>query len=69
MLGIEVPEVELLETEKPIVCTKSFDRDVSQSTRKIGELPVPSRLHQEDFRQAMGTAPKRKNEEGHPLPR
>lgn len=63
-LGIDVPQVELLEAGRPIICTKRFDRDLSSSVRLIDGMPAPVRLHQEDFCQATGTVPEHKYEEG-----
>lgn len=63
-LGISVPNVELLDADGPIVCTERFDRDFSKPTRQLNGMPVPARLHQEDFCQATGTVPEQKYEEG-----
>lgn len=63
-LGISAPRVELLDAGRPIVCTTRFDRDFSSSVRQIDGMPVPARLHQEDFCQATGTVPEHKYEEG-----
>ncbi len=62
-LGLEVPHVELFDAGAPIICTKRFDRDFGASDRRIDGLPVPLRLHQEDFCQATATVPERKYEE------
>lgn len=63
-LGIDVPRVELLNADAPIICTQRFDRDFKGSVHVIDGLPAPLRLHQEDFCQATGTVPERKYEEG-----
>lgn len=64
MLRIDVPKTELLDACGPIICTERFDRNLVSSIRSIDGLPVPVRLHQEDFCQATGTVPERKYEEG-----
>ncbi|MDQ6983526.1 MAG: type II toxin-antitoxin system HipA family toxin, partial [Ghiorsea sp.] len=59
-IGLEVPEVILLQKEKPLYLIARYDRILSDH----GELV---RLHQEDFCQAMGIAPDMKYEnEGGP---
>lgn len=63
-LGLDVPKVELVEADLPIISTERFDRDMLGSIRQIDGMPVPVRLHQEDFCQATGTVPEHKYEEG-----
>ncbi len=63
-LGLDVPKVELMDVDGPIICTERFDRDLSNSVRAVDGLPVPARLHQEDCCQALGIVPERKYEEG-----
>lgn len=60
-LGIEVPESFVVQTEKNktedadiLFATKRFDRYVDDDSKKLSDLPVPYRLHQEDFAQALG---------------
>lgn len=59
-LGIEIPESFILkvnnESFRPTVlfATERYDRTIDQNSRYIGKLPVPYRLHQEDFAQALG---------------
>ena len=60
-LGIDVPESFVVQIEKNktedadiLFATKRFDRVVTDDSRKVKDLPVPYRLHQEDFAQAMG---------------
>lgn len=59
-LGIDVPESFVVQIEKKtedadiLFATKRFDRVVTDDSRKVKDLPVPYRLHQEDFAQAMG---------------
>lgn len=63
-LGIDVPDVELIDAGAPIICTKRFDRDLSGSVREIDGMAAPARLHQEDLCQATGTVPEHKYEDG-----
>jgi len=60
-LGIDVPDSFVLQTERDktedsdiLFATKRFDRYVGSDSRNINNLPVPYRLHQEDFSQALG---------------
>lgn len=60
-LGIDVPESFVIQTEKNktgdadiLFATKRFDRFIDQDSRELNDLPVPYRLHQEDFAQALG---------------
>jgi len=60
-LGIDVPDSFVLQTEQKktedadiLFATKRFDRYVGSESRMINDLPVPYRLHQEDFAQALG---------------
>lgn len=59
-LGIEIPESFILKVKnksfRPTIlfASKRYDRIIDQNSRYIGELPVPYRLHQEDFAQALG---------------
>ena len=60
-LGIDVPESFVVQIEKNktedvdiLFATKRFDRVVTDDSRKVKDLPVPYRLHQEDFAQALG---------------
>ena len=60
-LGIDVPESFVVQTGKNktedadiLFATKRFDRVVTDDSRKVKDLPVPYRLHQEDFAQALG---------------
>ena len=68
LAGIETPESHIINTgsgaEKEILfATKRYDRLLDPETDMlISGLPVPMRLHQEDFGQAMGIAPSRKYE-------
>ena len=65
-LGIDVPYSFVINTGRGrdpeiLSATRRYDRPFSGS-RKIDGLPVPFRLHQEDFAQAMGIAAKDKYE-------
>lgn len=62
-LGLNVPEIEIVPTEIPMVCTERFDRIIDATSRCIGEDRAPHRLHQEDFAQAMGVVSEHKYEE------
>ena len=60
-LGIDVPESFVIQTEKNktedadiLFATKRYDRFIDQDSRELNDLPVPYRLHQEDFAQALG---------------
>lgn len=60
-LGIEIPDSFIIQTGKNktedadiLFATKRFDRYVGCDSRELHTLPVPYRLHQEDFAQALG---------------
>ncbi|MDY2923279.1 MAG: HipA domain-containing protein, partial [Treponema sp.] len=60
-LGIDVPESFVVQTGKNktgdadiLFATKRFDRFINDASRELNDLPVPYRLHQEDFAQALG---------------
>lgn len=58
-LGIEVPESFIVdmgdsEDENVLFATKRYDRKISDKGKTWNGLPVPLRLHQEDFAQALG---------------
>lgn len=66
--GIEVPHSFIINMgsgrdEDVLFATKRFDRTLPDTKRKIGSLPCPMRLHQEDFAQALGIPAARKYEE------
>ncbi len=57
-LGIDVPESFVINTgigedSEILYATRRYDRDFTGKGR-IGKLEIPSRLHQEDFAQALG---------------
>lgn len=60
-LGIEIPESFIIKTEEHknddadiLFATKRFDRYTDDSSKKLDNLIIPYRLHQEDFAQALG---------------
>lgn len=58
-LGIEtvdsfIVNVGSSEDEDVLFATKRYDRKMSEKGKKIDAMPVPFRLHQEDFSQALG---------------
>ena len=57
--GIDVPESFIVNVgsardEEVLFATKRYDRALDDSCPRLDNLPVPLRLHQEDFAQAMG---------------
>lgn len=69
-LGIEIPESFIIKTDSPeeediLFATKRYDRKISYNGRHLNGLPVPYRLHQEDFSQALGIASAEKYEKNH----
>lgn len=64
--GLDAPEVEVVELEGiSLLCSTRFDRFISNGSPRLNGEIVPTRLHQEDFCQALGLAPETKYEEGH----
>lgn len=68
-MGISVPESFIINTgegkdEDVLFATKRYDRKMTGAVYKADGLPVPLRLHQEDFAQAMGIAGTEKYEKG-----
>lgn len=66
-LGIEIPESFIVTTdmedeEAVLFATKRYDRHFATDGNIIDGLPVPRRLHQEDFAQALGIASSNKYE-------
>ena len=64
--GIEVPDSFIInigngKDEDVLYATRRYDREINVK-KKIDGLPVPLRLHQEDFAQAMGIASENKYE-------
>ena len=71
--GIDTPESFVIDTGNSqdgdiLFATKRYDRIYSARPYRIDGLPVPYRIHQEDFAQAMGISAQRKfehNQEGY----
>ncbi|MEE0954962.1 MAG: HipA domain-containing protein [Eubacterium sp.] len=66
-LGIEVPESFIINTgdgrdQDVLLATKRYDRRTDANSPVLAGLPVPYRLHQEDFAQAMGIPSEKKYE-------
>lgn len=69
LLGIHTPESFILDTgsgeeEDVLFATKRFDRLFAENPKVIDGLPVPYRLHQEDFGQALKIKSEHKYETG-----
>ena len=71
-LGIEIPESFIITTdgndETVLFATKRYDRKFVGDDKMLNGMPVPHRLHQEDFAQALGIAASykyEKNNEGY----
>lgn len=65
-LGIDIPESFIITTddneENVLFATKRYDRKFVNSNKIVSGMPVPRRLHQEDFSQALGIAASKKYE-------
>lgn len=65
-LGIDIPESFIVTTddneENILFATKRYDRKFVSDNRTLSGMPVPHRLHQEDFSQALGIAASSKYE-------
>lgn len=60
-MGIEVPDSFIINSlqdgsDTLLFATKRYDRKVTKDSKILNGLLVPSRLHQEDFAQALGVA-------------
>uniref|UniRef100_UPI004055E0C4 HipA domain-containing protein n=1 Tax=Agathobacter sp. TaxID=2021311 RepID=UPI004055E0C4 len=71
-LGIDIPESFIVTTdgddESVLFATKRYDRKFIGDDKVLNGMPVPRRLHQEDFAQALGIAAAskyEKNNEGY----
>lgn len=69
LLGIDTAESFILDLgsgndEDVLFVTKRFDRSFRENSNEISGLPVPCRLHQEDFGQALKVRPEYKYETG-----
>ena len=58
-MGLDVPQSFIVNTgnhrdEDVLFATQRFDRKFQSRGRTVDQLPVPNRLHQEDFAQALG---------------
>lgn len=58
-LGIDTPESFIIncgntEDENVLFATKRYDRKITENGKTLNDMPVPYRLHQEDFAQALG---------------
>ncbi len=56
-LGIETPENFIIDTgnktdDRILYATKRYDREIDEKDKR--KMPIPKRLHQEDFAQALG---------------
>ena len=74
LLGLNVPKSFIIRCgddrdENVLLATRRYDRIIPEAGEKLNGLPVPQRLHQEDFAQAMGIASadkyERSGEEGY----
>ena len=65
-LGIEITESFIVTTdgddENVLFATKRYDRKFMKDDKMLNGMPVPRRLHQEDFAQALGIAAANKYE-------
>jgi serine/threonine-protein kinase HipA len=69
-LGIEVPDsfiidMETTDDENVLFATARYDRKINDGCRKLHGLPMPYRMHQEDFSQALGISAADKYEQDH----
>ena len=67
-LGIEISESFIVRTdekddENVLLATSRYDRKFTNQNKRIKGLPVPYRLHQEDFSQALGIPSSQKYEQ------
>jgi serine/threonine-protein kinase HipA len=69
-LGIEIPDSFIInlgstDDEDVLFATKRYDRKMNDDCRILDGMPVPFRLHQEDFSQALGISSAEKYEKNH----
>ena len=69
-VGIEIPNSFVINVgdgrdEDVLFATERYDRKFEKSSKKIDDLPIPFRLHQEDFSQALGIPSSNKYEHNH----
>lgn len=67
--GIDIPRSHIINTgsgaeNEVLFATKRYDRVFAGNPKTVSGLPCPSRLHQEDFSQAMGISAAEKYEHG-----
>lgn len=63
--GLSVAKVEVVRLGGvPMICSERFDRVIGGKPADLCGVAVPTRLHQEDFCQALGVVPEKKYEEG-----
>ena len=60
--GLHVSESFVIPTSEPLFATTRFDRETSGAGKAIDGMPVPMRLHQQDFGQALGIPSSQKYE-------
>ncbi len=65
-LGIAIPESFIITTdggdETVLFATRRYDRKIVENAKMLHGMPMPRRLHQEDFAQALGIAAANKYE-------
>jgi len=54
--GIETADVALINPKRPLLAIRRFDRVFSDDAPLVSNMPAPTRLHQEDFSQALGVS-------------
>ena len=69
-LGIEIPESFIIhpgtpQEESALFATRRYDRKIDEGNKRLNDLILPKRLHQEDFAQALGIAATDKYEKDH----
>lgn len=62
--GLSTPHAFMMQTAVPMLAIERYDRFFDDNPNLVNELPLPSRLHQEDFCQALGIPTEDKYEEG-----
>lgn len=61
--GLPAPHAFVVATQQPMLAVERYDRAFSATPASINGNPLPQRLHQEDFCQALGIASSQKYEE------
>ena len=62
--GLSAPHAFMIPSTIPMLAIERYDRVFSNDPKFVNEMPMPSRLHQEDFCQALGIMTENKYEEG-----